>query len=216
MSKDSFTFAAGASTRSRSSSAACAAVAAVGIISGALVTLQLSSPPAASAPTVAAAPIVQITPTAKTWDLEPRWWGGDERRVEQVAPAAPATTPSAMPARTAAADVPAVAESDLTFAKGYALRLAARQATGQVAAIAPSTEGKTGAARPTVVARNTTAPARIVAAPTTRALAPPLSLAPSVEPAPANAGGQTLAFDEPRGFGAPHGGLFPNLFGTLH
>src|SRR5215472_9809032 len=215
MTNHSFAFASGAPRRSRSSSAAFAAVAAVGIISGTLVTLQLSGPPAAGAATVAAAPI-QTTQTAKTsdlktsdpktWDLEPRWWGGETRRAEQ--PAAPSTassaTPSTTPARTVAATVP---ESELTFTKGYALRLAARKAAGQVA------EGKTGAARPAIVAR--TAPARTASAP--RSLTAPTRVEPAIEPpAASDTGSQALAFDAPRGFGTPHAAVFPNLFGRLY
>jgi len=222
MTNQSFTFASTASTSGRASSAIYAAIAAVGIISGTLVTLQLTAQPSAGATTVAAAPIAPITQSIKTsskaWDLEPRWWGG-ETHVAQPAPAAsqapiPAA-PAATPARTAAADVP---ESELTFTKGYALRLAARQAAGQVtdqvAELAPAAEGKAGTARPAVVARNVTAPVRPAATP--RSLAPTPVAAPIEPPAATDAGSQALAFDEPRGFGAPHAAVFPNLFGRLY
>jgi hypothetical protein len=212
MANHSFTFASSAST-SRASSAICAAVAAVGIISGTLVTLQLAAPPSAAAITVAAAPVAPITQTAKGWDLEPRWWGGETH--SRAAQPAPAATPSATPARSAAAEVP---ESELTFTKGYALRLAARHAAGQVdqvADLAPAAEGKSGIARPAVVARNVVAPVRAAAAPAPRSLAPTPVAAPIESPA-SDAGSQTLAFDEPRGFGTPHAAVFPNLFGRLY
>jgi hypothetical protein len=212
---NSFTFAPAASTSGRSS-AIYAAVAAIGIISGTVVTLQLSAPPSAGAATVAAAPLAPITQTvqtaAKGWDLEPRWWGGETRHVAQ--PAAPSTTPTPSPAPAHTAEVP---ESELTFTKGYALRLAARQAAGQVEQVAElvsAAEGKAGVAHPAVVARNIAAPIRAAAAPAPRSLAPTPVAAP-IEPAP-DAGSQTLAFDEPRGFGAPHAAVFPNLFGRLY
>src|SRR5262245_9699683 len=109
MSNHSFTFAPGAPTGARSSSALCAAVAAVAILSGTVVMLQLSGPPSAGATPVADGPVAPVAPTAKTWDLEPRWWSGNVQRVEQ--PAVPSTAPTRI----------AVAESDLTFAKGYQL-----------------------------------------------------------------------------------------------
>jgi hypothetical protein len=213
MANHSFTFASSAST-SRASSAIYAAVAAVGIISGTLVTLQLAAPPSAAAITVAAAPVAPITQTAKGWDLEQRWWGGETHsRAAQPAPAATPAAPSATPARAAAAEVP---ESELTFTKGYALRLAARHAAGQVdqvADLAPAAEGKSGVARPAVVARNVVAPVRAAVAPAPRSLAPTPVAAPIESPA-SDAGSQTLAFDEPRG--TPHAAVFPNLFGRLY
>ncbi|HUI95857.1 MAG TPA: hypothetical protein VLX44_08910 [Xanthobacteraceae bacterium] len=219
MTNHSFALAPAASTP-RSSSAIYAAVAAVGIISGTLVTLQLSVPPSAGATTVAAAPLAPITQTvqsAKTWDLEARWWGG-ETHVAQPAPAATqATIPAAAAATPAHADVP---ESELTFTKGYALRLAARQAAGQVeqvAELAPAAEGKAGVAHPAVVARNTAAPVRTATAPASRSLAAPTPVAAPIDPpAAADAGSQTLAFDEPRGFATPPAAVFPNLFGRLY
>ena len=110
-------------------------------------------------------------------------------------------------------------ESELTFTKGYALRLAARQATGQVDQVAdlpPAAEGKSGIARPAFVARNVVAPVRAAAAPAPRSLAPTPVAAPIEPPAASDVGSQPLAFDEPRGFATPHAAVFPNLFGRLY
>lgn len=210
-------FAPNAPTGMRSCSPLYATVAAVAIFSGTLVMLQLSGPPAARA-TTAAAPIAATSlTTARTWDLEPRWWPGNPQpvrsgsvqRLERPSPTAPST------ARTM------VAESDLTFTKGYALRLAARRAAAaeRIAATVPSAEGKAGRqiARSIPIARHASATPRTAAAPPPRSLAPVARIDAGVEPASPDVGSQTLAFDEPHPDQGvfPQPGLFPNIFGTL-
>ena len=95
-------FRTGASTRARSSSGlrtAIAAIAAVSVFSGALVASELVGSPSTAASGGETAPAVTF---------QARWWPGE------VTPAA------RRPAR--------MADSDLTFAKGYPQRVAARQA----------------------------------------------------------------------------------------
>ena len=96
------TFASGASRAARSSAGiktALAAIAAVSVFSGALVASELvASPSAAGA----------RGETTQAASFEGRWWPGE------------VTPPARRPAR--------MADSDLTFAKGYPQRVAARQA----------------------------------------------------------------------------------------
>jgi hypothetical protein len=103
-----------------------AAIAAVCVLSSAVVMRELvagqparaaTAPTAAPAATAALAPTATAAAAARTWALEPRWWPGEIRQILRPAAAATATVP----------------DSELTFAKGYQLRLAARQA-GQPAA----------------------------------------------------------------------------------
>jgi len=131
-----FTLTPGNSSRTRSTTIACAAIAAVCVLSSAVVMRELAGAPTARAATattaIPAAPIVAtVTPAApivapatpaapaittappstpaQTWTLEPRWWPGAVSQIKRAAPA--------------------VLDSELTFTKGYQLRLAARQAT---------------------------------------------------------------------------------------
>ena len=97
------TFASGASRAAGSSSSirtALAAIAAVSVFSGALVASELVGSPSA------AGARGEITPAAS---FEARWWPGEVT-----------TSAHQRPAR--------MADSDLTFAKGYQQRAAARQA----------------------------------------------------------------------------------------
>lgn len=97
-----FTFASGGSTAARSSTGlrtAIAAIAAVSLFSGALVASELVGSPSAAG---------SGGETAAAATFQARWWPGE------VTPAA------RRPAR--------MADSDLTFAKGYPQRVAARQA----------------------------------------------------------------------------------------
>jgi hypothetical protein len=96
------TFASGASRAARSSSGlrtALAAIAAVSIFSGALVASELVASPSAAGARGETAPAASF---------EARWWPGE------------VTTAARRPAR--------MADSNLTFAKGYPQRVAARQA----------------------------------------------------------------------------------------
>jgi hypothetical protein len=173
----------GASNGARSFSTIFAAIAAVCVVSGALVMGEQASTPSARAATAAA---------PATWNLESRWWSGDVRPVSR-----PATAP----------------DSDLTFTKGYQLRLAARQASAaqapaRLAAALPPSETQFGrpARKPTVVARVDGASLRT--APRSDAMADrPTRFDASTE--------ATLAFGEQRPAFPAQGGLFPNIFGIL-
>jgi len=202
---DAYTNALSSPMGTRSLSAICAAVAAVGIISGALVTLELVGAPAARATTASPAMTAPIAATtnsaasARRWDLEPRWWLGDGRQVTPPAPAlrpAPAVQPAA-----------GVRESDLTFSKGYQQRLAARAAA---------------------LAAQLTVPPTGTSAVATRKLDPIARVEPAQEPRPTAAhsdasvdqaswsdfGSQALAFGEPSA--TQRGVAFGSIFGNLH
>jgi hypothetical protein len=119
-----------------------AAIAAVCVVSSTVVMRELVGSQPASATTAA---------TVRTWDLEPRWWPGEIRQVTRPASSVP--------------------DSDLTFAKGYQLRLAARQAASsasaaRLAATGPSAESQFG--RSAVVVRKATTFARTDGAPNPR------------------------------------------------
>jgi hypothetical protein len=110
-----FTLTPGNSSRTRSLAIAGAAIAAVCVLSSAVVMRELVGTPAvrAAAATVAipATAAIPATPTlaaVRAWTLEPRWWPSEIKQILRPA----ATMP----------------DSELTFAKGYQLRLAARQA----------------------------------------------------------------------------------------
>ena len=96
----------------------------------------------------------------QAWALEPRWWRGEIRQIVRSAPTAPIA--------------PSVQDSELTFTKGYQLRLAARQVgqpetqpspPAQVAATTPAADAKparpVAAVRKPTTAAHTDAPARI-------------------------------------------------------
>lgn len=123
-----FTLTPGGSSRARSLTIACVAIAAVCVLSSTVVMRELvGAQPAraATASTTSTAAPAAPAPTAPTWALEPRWWPGEIRQIVRSA----ATVP----------------DSELTFAKGYQLRLAARQVgqpTAQVATTGPATDTK--------------------------------------------------------------------------
>jgi len=141
-----FTLTPGGSSRARSLTIACAAIAAVCVLSSTVVMRELIGGQAARAaivptiiPTVPAkptAPVAAPASTARTWALEPRWWAGDNRQVKRQAP------------------TPTVADNELTFTKGYQLRLATRQMTqpavqspsapAQVATSGPAADNQSG------------------------------------------------------------------------
>lgn len=157
-----FTLTPGNSSRTRSVAIACAAVAAVCVLSSTVVMRELVGTPTARAATgtaattaaIATAPsaVVATTPAAtatpapapttlaRAWALEGRWWSGATRQIKLQAPK--------------------VQESELTFTKGYRLRLAARGATQPVTQQATQPGGP-----PTQVAATPTAePARTATA----------------------------------------------------
>jgi hypothetical protein len=146
-------------------------------------------------------PPAQAKTAAPTSDFQARWWPGEMRQVN--------LRTSIMP------------QNDLTFANGYAQRVAARQAAQQtasarLAASGPSAESQFG--RSAVIVRKATTIARADAAPSLpRASAAPVdALARPSQPA---FGGQALAFGEQRpsqfGFAQRQGGLFGSLFGNM-
>lgn len=138
-----FTLTPGGSSRARSLTIACVAIAAVCVLSSTVVMRELVGAQPARAAGVPVAPIAApaaTATTARTWALEPRWWPGEIRQVVRSTAAVP--------------------DSDLTFAKGYQLRLAARQAgqpespPTQLAATVPSADTKPS--RPAATVRKAT------------------------------------------------------------
>jgi len=145
-----FTVTPGRSSRVRSLTIAGAAIAAVCVLSSTVVMRELvGTPTARAAIAPAASPVPTTTPAAtvapvRTWALEPRWWRGEIRQIVRSAPT--------------------VQESELTFTKGYQLRLAARQVgqsvaqpaapPAQVATTTPAADPK--AARPAATVRKAT------------------------------------------------------------
>jgi hypothetical protein len=227
-----FTLTPGNSSRTRSIAITCAAIAAVCVLSSAVVMRELAGAPtarAAAAPTaIPAAPIVMpaipVAPTvataipaaptvttARAWTLEPRWWPGEIRQLERLAPS--------------------VLDSELTFTKGYQLRLAARQATQPAAqpdsapaqvvqpasaqiAAGPAGEnqyGRTAPRKATTIAHTEAPTLRRVNA---------TQVEPSADPFTRfNVGTRALSYDEQRpserGFAyrsAPSRGLFGTLY----
>jgi hypothetical protein len=175
----------------RSFAIIAAAIMAVGVLSSVPVMREL----------VGAAPARATTAvTAPSSNFQSRWWPGETQQATRRA--------STMPERQAST----VPESDLTFAKGYSLRLAARQAasaTGPVAT-APSSESQFG--RSAIVVRAAATFARTGGAQNPRRLAAAHTDAPDV-------GSHALAFGEQRpsqrGSAEPLGGPFASLFGNL-
>ena len=189
-----YTFATGAPTAPRAFRTARAAVVALAAVSAFGVALVMSeqvsvrSARAVSASTASTASL--------DWALEARWWGGGDTREAnwRIAPRP---------------------DNDLTFAKGYELRLAARQAAAatQVAAVAPPAE-----AQPDKAA--TVAHAEAVPLPKPRRVAvaridPPVERPTRFDPRAA-----TLAFGEqrpsPQAFFAAPRNPFSGLFGSTY
>jgi len=152
-----FTITPGRSSRVRSLTIAGAALAAVCVLSSTVVMRELVGTPTARAaiapvtvPTAPTTPAATAAP-ARAWALEPRWWRGEIRQIVRSAPTAPTAAPP-------------VQESELTFTKGYQLRLAARQVgqpaaqpatpPAQVATTTPAVDPK--AARPVAAVRKPT------------------------------------------------------------
>jgi len=216
-----FTLTPGNSSRTRSLAISCAAIAAVCVLSSTLVIRELvgtptaraaiaapaATAPAAIAPVAIAHAATASAATAATpraWVLQPRWWPG---QIKQIVPPAAAAA--------AAATVPAtVPDSELTFAKGYQLRLATRQATQQAAQ--PASLPAQIAAGPTAESQPArTATRKVNEVPNLRRVN-----APQVDPfARFDTGSRALAYDEQRprerGFvfrSAPSRGLFGTLY----
>ncbi len=211
-----FTLTPGRSSRTRSFAVAGAAITAVCVLSSTVVMRDLVATQPARAATVAipatataiATAAAPPTTKARTWALEPRWWPGEIRRIVQPAVGVP--------------------DSELTFAKGYQLRLAARQATqpaahpanlpAQVAINGPSAESQPG--RTATPARKASTVARTEMPIVQRVSA--TRSEPSADPfARFDAGSRALAYDEQRP--STRGGIAyrpappsRGLFGTLY
>ena len=226
-----FTLTPGGSSRARSVTIACAAIAAVCVLSSSVVMRELvaTQPARAVAAATAATPIVT---TARTWALEQRWWPGQIRQsARPTTPATTTATASAPATTTATAPAPATAavpDNELTFAKGYQLRLAARQATqpaaqptqpasvpAPVVANAPSSDSQSGRVattvrKPSTLARTETPIVHPVSA-TREQAADPFGRF--------DAGSRALAYDERRERSFPQYRPAPpprGLFGTLY
>jgi hypothetical protein len=200
-----FTLTPGSSSRTRSLAIACAAIAAVCVLSSTVVMRELAGTPTAraAAPTTVQA---ATAATARTWALEPRWWSGQISQIKLQAPK--------------------VRDSELTFTKGYQLSLAARQATQPAAQPAsPSTQiaagpiGDSQYGRTATVRKPTTTVAH-TEMPTVRRI----NAAPADSPADPFArfdvGSRALAYDEQRprdrGVAAYRSAPSRGLFGTLY
>jgi hypothetical protein len=172
-----FTLTPGGASRARSLTITCVAIAAVCVLSSTVVMRELVGPQparasAAATPSTATTASTVGTPTAaRTWALQPRWWPGEIRQTQTV---------------RAAATVP---DSELTFAKGYQLRLAARQATAPTAQPA-SAPAQVIAAEPATETKSSRTAGPVRKAPTVAPTANPL--------ARFDVGTRALAYDEQR------------------
>jgi len=220
-----FTLTPGRSSRARSVTIACAAIAAVCVLSSAVVMRELiaGQPARAIATATAATPIITTArTTAQGWALEQRWWPSQIRQATR--PAAPATTTATAPAPAPTTTTASVPDSELTFTKGYQLRLAARQGTqpavqpaqpAPVVATAPSAESQSGRVastvrKPSTLARTETPIVHPVSA-TREQSADPFARFDS--------GSRALAYDERRERSFPQYRPAPpprGLFGTLY
>jgi hypothetical protein len=183
----------------RSFAIIAAAIVAVGVLSSVPVMRELVGSAPARATTAATAP---------TSDFQSRWWPRETQQVTRKA--------STMPERPAST----VPESDLTFAKGYSLRLAARQAASATGSVAsgPSSESQFG--RSAIVVRTAGTFARTGGAPNARRVAAAHTDALVDRPIPSDVGSHALAFGEQRpsqrSSAEPLGGPFASLFGNPH
>lgn len=182
-------------TGARSLCIIAAVTAAASVYSVALVAQQFVSLPPAYAKAAATA-----STTASSWDLEPRWWPGEVQQVTMRASTAP--------------------DSDLTFAKGYASRVAARQQAAAAAQLAANeAPAESPSARPAITVHKTATPARVAGAPSPHRVSAARIDAPVDQPARLDFSTRALAFGEERpsrrGFAEPQGGPFAALFGNL-
>ena len=172
--------------------------AAASVYSVALVAQQFVSLPPAYAK--AAATASTTASTSSGWDLEPRWWPGEVHQVTMRAPVA--------------------ADSEFTFAKGYASRVAARQQAAAAAQLAANeAPAESPSARPAITVHKTATPARVAGAPSPHRVSVARIDAPVDQPARLDFSTRALAFGEERpsrrGFPEPQGGPFAVLFGNL-
>ena len=193
----------GGPSRARSLTIACVAIAAVCVLSSTVVMRELVGPEPARAsaatPSSAATASTPAVTAARTWPLEPRWWPGEIRQTVRT--------------------VATVPESELTFTKGYQLRLAARQATpptaqpasppAQLIAVAPAAETKSSRTAGPVRKATTVAPTET---PDIRRVTNPLIRF--------DVGTRALAYDEQRpserGVAETRRAPSRGLFGTLY
>jgi hypothetical protein len=180
-----------------------AAIAAICVLSATPVIRQLAGSPPSRELVDSPPATAKTAASAPTWDFQSRWWSGEVRQVT------PLTRQSAT-----------VAEEDLTFTKGYQLRLAARQAASAArpAASGPSSESQFG--RSAMVVRTAGTFARIDGAPSLRRVVVAHTDALVDRPGAPDIGSHALAFGEQRpsqrGFADSQGGPFRNLFGNLY
>jgi hypothetical protein len=185
-----------------------AAIAAICVLSATPVMRQLVGSPSASATTATTAA------TEPTWDFQSRWWSGEVKQVTQLTELT--RQAATVPGRQAST----VPESDLTFTKGYSLRLAARQTAfaTRPAASGPSSESQFG--RSAIVVRTAGTVVRVNGAPSQRRVAATHTDALVDRPDAPDVGSHALAFGEQRpsqrGFADSPGGPFRNLFGNLN
>jgi hypothetical protein len=190
------------------------------IIAGAILTVCVLSSVPVVQQLVGSAPASTTTAaTAPTRDFQARWWPGEMRpaavRSTEVKPSE--ARPGEL--RQVNRQTATVPEQDLTFTKGYQLRLAAREATlaARPATTAPSSESRFG--RPAVV-RTAAAFARADAALGPRRAAAAHMAALGDRSGPLDSGSHALAFGEQRpsqhGFAGSQGGLFAGFFGNRY
>ena len=205
-----FTLTPGNRSGIRTFAVACAAVVAVCALSSTMVMSELVQAPAAHA-TMAPVPPIRTTParatsaqtatvaSARTWAVQDRWWPGEIRQLTRQPPIIP--------------------DSELTFTKGYALRLSARQAAPAAGAetnapvagvvTSPPTPGPVRAA--TDIRKATTTVAN-------NARRDPRVDAPADRSGRFDVGNRSLAYDEQRSslLAQRHGDTFGRLFGRIY
>src|SRR3954454_7603471 len=162
----------------RSVAIIAAAIVAVGILSSVPVMRELVGSAPARATTAVTATTAAAAPAS---DFQSRWWADETQQATRLA--------STMPEKQAST----VPESDLTFTKGYSLRLAARQAAS---ATGPASESQFG--RSAVVVRTAGTFTRSGAAPNPRRVAAAYTDALVDAPIPSDVGTHALAFGEQR------------------
>jgi hypothetical protein len=186
-----YTLTPGGPTGARSTTFIGAAIVAVCILSSTLVMRELAGAQPEPAATAA---------ISRTWDLQPRWWPYELRQVTRPAPPAP--------------------ENDLTFSKGYAQRVAARQVAlaAQFATNAPPADSRS--VHTAMLVHKASKVARADEAPNLLRVSTARIDGPGERSAQLDFGTHALAFGEQRpsqhGFAEPQGGPFGSLFGNLN
>jgi hypothetical protein len=178
-----FSLTPGGPSGARSLSLIAAAIAAVCVVSGMLVMQEVVGASPARANTAA---------TALTSDFQSRWWPGEVRQVNLRGSIEP--------------------DNELTFAKGYAQRVAARQAAAaaRIAASGPAAESQFG--RSAMVVRKPTTLARADGAQP----GVPAGRSDALADRRLDFGSHALAFGEQRPRGFAGSGLFGSLFGNVY